>query len=97
MPFNLSLIDLVSPYVVRGENLGVNHAALSVIRVTTFEVASAAFGTVIRGQCQFNGRTTSFRGSPWTGLDGTTNQMGNMRSSSMSLLLRGLVTVRPQI
>lgn len=56
MPFNLSLIDLISPYVVRGENLGANHAALSVIRVVSFETAMDATGIVIRGQCQFNGR-----------------------------------------
>ncbi|MBD1874505.1 hypothetical protein H6F75_13515 [Nodosilinea sp. FACHB-131] len=56
MPFNLSLLDLVLPYVVKGENLGANHAPFSIIRVTTFETASAAFGVVIRGQCEFNGR-----------------------------------------
>lgn len=53
---NLALADLVLPYVLRGENLGPQHAALSVLRVVSFEVASDAFGTVIRGSCEFNGR-----------------------------------------
>ncbi|NER80957.1 MAG: hypothetical protein F6K42_15580, partial [Leptolyngbya sp. SIO1D8] len=57
MPFNVALADLVTPYLVRGENLGANHAPLSAIRVTQFETASAAFGIVIRGRCEFNGKT----------------------------------------
>ena len=56
MPFNVALLDLVSPYLVRGENLGANHAALSVIRVTTFDLSSSPLGIVIRGRCEFNGR-----------------------------------------
>ncbi|MEB3359851.1 MAG: hypothetical protein VKK04_24205 [Synechococcales bacterium] len=56
MPFNVALLDLVSPYLVRGENLGANHAALSVIRVASFELAASPFGMVIRGVCEFNGR-----------------------------------------
>lgn len=53
---NLALLDLVAPYLVRGENLGVNHAALSAIRVVSYEMASDDLGIAIRGQCQFNGR-----------------------------------------
>src|SRR6478736_5529810 len=53
---NLSLIDLVAPYVLKGENLGTNHAALSVIRVTGFDVASDDFGICIRGRAEFDGR-----------------------------------------
>ena len=56
MPFNIALADLVSPYLIRGENLGANHALLSAIRVVSYEFAADAFGTVIRGRCEFNGR-----------------------------------------
>ncbi len=53
---NLALADLIAPYLLRGENLGINHAALSVIRVTRFETAADDFGTVIRGSAEFDGR-----------------------------------------
>ena len=53
---NLALLDLVAPYVVRGENLGTNHAALSVIRVTQFDTASDEFGVVVRGRAEFDGK-----------------------------------------
>ncbi|MPZ48398.1 MAG: hypothetical protein GEU75_03640 [Dehalococcoidia bacterium] len=56
MPFNLALADLIIPYLLKGENLGAQHAALSVLRVTQFETASEAFGVTIRGRCEFNGR-----------------------------------------
>ena len=52
---NLALADLVAPYLLRGENLGINHAALSVIRVTRFETSADDFGTVIRGSAEFDG------------------------------------------
>ena len=53
---NLALADLIAPYLLRGENLGTNHAALSVIRVTRFETSADDFGTVIRGSAEFTGR-----------------------------------------
>lgn len=56
MPFNLALADLVSPYLVRGENLGANHAPLSAIRVIEYDVTSDAVGVAIRGRCEFNGQ-----------------------------------------
>jgi large repetitive protein len=53
---NLALADLVLPYVMRGENLGAQHAALALLRVVQFDSASHDFGVVVRGRCQFNGR-----------------------------------------
>lgn len=52
---NLALVDLVRPYLLRGENLGAQHAALSVLRVVTYEMAADDFGSVLRGRCEFNG------------------------------------------
>lgn len=53
---NLALADLVTPYLLRGDNLGAQHAALTVIRVVQWETASDDFGVAIRGRCEFNGR-----------------------------------------
>lgn len=53
---NLALADLILPYLFRGENLGPNHAALSALRVVTFETAVDALGVVLRGHCEVNGR-----------------------------------------
>jgi hypothetical protein len=53
---NLALLDLVAPYVLRGENLGAQHAALAVIRVVSFDTASDDLGIVFRGTCELNGR-----------------------------------------
>jgi hypothetical protein len=52
---NLALIDLITPYLLRGENLGAQHAALSVVRVVTYDTAADDFGIVVRGRCEFNG------------------------------------------
>lgn len=52
---NLALADLVVPYLLRGENLGAQHAALAAIRVVQWETASDDFGIAIRGRCEFNG------------------------------------------
>ena len=41
---NLALADLVLPYLLRGENLGAQHAALSALRVVRWETASDDFG-----------------------------------------------------
>ncbi|URI08560.1 hypothetical protein MW290_23555 [Aquincola tertiaricarbonis] len=55
---NLALADLVLPYLLRGENLGAQHAALSALRVVAWETASDDFGIAIRGQCEFNGHAS---------------------------------------
>lgn len=52
---NVALLDLVRPFIVRGENLGGMHAALAVLRVVEYDVATDANATVIRGRCEFNG------------------------------------------
>src|SRR5690606_34362022 len=53
---NLALADLVIPYLLKGDNLGANHAALSVIRVISYETAADPFGVVIRGKAEINGQ-----------------------------------------
>ncbi|GAA1996097.1 hypothetical protein [Microbacterium pumilum] len=53
---NLALLDVVLPYLFRGENLGALHAALSALRVVTFEQATDDLGVTLRGHCQVNGR-----------------------------------------
>lgn len=52
---NLALLDVVAPYVFRGENLGPSHAALSTLRVVTFNSASDDSGVTLRGHCEVNG------------------------------------------
>lgn len=52
---NLALLDVVAPYVFRGENLGPSHAALSALRVVTFTSAIDATGVTLRGHCEVNG------------------------------------------
>ena len=52
---NLALLDLVLPYLLRGENLGAQHAALSVLRVVRWETAVDDAAVTIRGLCEFNG------------------------------------------
>ena len=52
---NLALLDLVLPYVLRGENIGPTHAALSVLRVVQYETAIDDFGVALRGHCEVNG------------------------------------------
>ncbi len=53
---NLALADLVIPYLLKGDNLGANHAALSVLRVASYEIASDDFGIAVRGRAEFNGQ-----------------------------------------
>lgn len=53
---NLALLDLIRPYVLRGENLGgQQHAALAAIRVVSFETATDDWGIAMRGRCELNG------------------------------------------
>ena len=60
---NLALADLVLPYVFRGENIGPSHAALSALRVVTFESSADAFGVTLRGHCEVNGSLDFFPSS----------------------------------
>lgn len=55
MPFELSLIDLVSPYVLQGDTFGAWHAALSILRVAEHEIGSDESGVTIRGVVEFEG------------------------------------------
>ena len=52
---DLALLDLVLPYVLRGESLGSFHALASALRVTSYEQAGDALGITIRGRGEFNG------------------------------------------
>lgn len=52
---NLALLDLVTPYLLRGENLGAQHAALSALRVVELDSAADDLGVMVRGRCEFNG------------------------------------------
>src|SRR6516165_8880111 len=60
---NLALLDLVLPYVLRGESIGPTHAALSVLRVVQFETAVDDFGVALRGHCEVNGSLDFFPSS----------------------------------
>ncbi len=52
---DLSLIDLITPYVLRGAGFGVWHPALAVLAVTQHEVSISGEGVVIRGVVRFMG------------------------------------------
>ncbi len=52
---NLALLDLVLPYLLRGENLGAQHAALSVLRIVDITTSGDDTGVTFRGRCEFNG------------------------------------------
>lgn len=54
MPFDLALVDLVRPYLLRGETT-TWHAALSVIYVESYETSLGPDGVVIRGIARFSG------------------------------------------
>ena len=58
MPFELSLVDLVSPYVLQGDTFGAWHAVLAVLRVSEHEIASDENGITIRGVVDFEGNLT---------------------------------------
>lgn len=55
MPFELSLVDLVSPYVLQGDTFGPWHAVFSILRVAEYETASDENGVTIRGTVEFEG------------------------------------------
>jgi large repetitive protein len=58
MSFELSLIDLVSPYVLQGDTFGAWHAVLSILRVAEHEIAADENGMTIRGTVEFEGNLT---------------------------------------
>ena len=60
---DLALLDLVLPYILRGENIGPTHAALSALRVVQYETAIDDFGVALRGHCEVNGSLEFFPGS----------------------------------
>ena len=47
MPFELSLIDLVSPYVLQGDTFSAWHAVYAALRVSEHEVAYDENGITI--------------------------------------------------
>jgi hypothetical protein len=55
VPFELSLVDLVSPYVLQGDTFGAWHAVLSILRVAEHEIAADENGITIRGTVDFEG------------------------------------------
>src|SRR5271157_4534250 len=57
---NLALLDLLLPYVLRGENFGSSHAWASAVRVTSYEQAGDDLGITIRGRGEFNGSLSLF-------------------------------------
>ena len=58
VPFELSLVDLVSPYVLQGDTFGAWHAVLAILRVSEHEIASEENGITIRGTVEFEGNLT---------------------------------------
>jgi hypothetical protein len=80
---NLALLDLVLPYVLRGENIGPTHAALSVLRVVQFETAIDDFGVALRGHCEVNG-SLEFNPSSGTLVAGTVDEVAPPHDPSRS-------------
>jgi hypothetical protein len=60
MPFDLALLDLISPYVLLGDSFGQWHAALSVIYVDEHSISIDDAGIVIRGIARFSGSVTPY-------------------------------------
>ena len=54
--FDLSLLDLITPYVLRGDTFGDWHAALSILLVRSYTIAIDDTGIVIRGIVSFEGK-----------------------------------------
>jgi len=71
---NLTLIDLVAPYLVRGENIGPNHAIFALIRVVSYQTSSDSFGVTLRGRCEFNGQGSINLGNGQITLAGVVNE-----------------------
>ncbi len=66
-PFDLALVDLFRPYILRGETTNW-HAVLSVIYVESYETAQSADGIVIRGVARFSGNIDPPSFDPSTGV-----------------------------
>lgn len=81
MPFDLALVDLFRPYILRGEAT-TWHAVLSVIYVESYETATGPGGTVIRGVARFSGDVDlpSFDPSTGTLTAGAANAEGHPRN-----------------
>ena len=81
MPFDVALVDLFRPYLLRGEAT-VWHAALSVIYVESYETALSPDGTVIRGVARFSGSVDPPTFDPTTGTlrAGAANVEGHPRN-----------------
>ena len=81
MPFDLALVDLFRPYLLRGE-VTAWHAVLSVIYVESYETATSDDGIVIRGVARFSGSVTPPSFDPTTGVlsAGAANVEGHPRS-----------------
>jgi hypothetical protein len=60
MPFDLSLLDLITPYALRGDSFGSWHAALSTLLVREYEVGVDDTGITIRGVVSFEGTIRPF-------------------------------------
>lgn len=67
MPFDLALVDLFRPYLLRGEATQW-HAVLSVIYVESYETAMSPDGMVIRGVARFSGNIDPPTYDPNTGV-----------------------------
>src|SRR5262245_3858059 len=52
---DLSIIDLITPYVFRAVDVGVWHPAMAVLAVTEHETSVSQDGIAIRGIVQFHG------------------------------------------
>ncbi|WP_299046105.1 hypothetical protein [uncultured Tateyamaria sp.] len=81
MPFDLSLVDLFRPYILRGEAT-TWHAVLSVIYVESYETATGPGGMVIRGVARFSGDVDLPTFDPSTGTltAGAANTEGHPRN-----------------
>lgn len=60
MALDLSLIDLITPYVLRGDSFGNWHAALAVLLVREHETTIDAAGLSVRGTVSFEGDVRPF-------------------------------------
>lgn len=81
MPLHLALVDLVRPYLLRGETTAW-HAALSVIYVEQYETSTSPNGIVIRGVARFSGNVEPPSFDPVTGTlrAGASNTEGHPRT-----------------
>jgi hypothetical protein len=81
MPFDLALVDLFRPYLLRGEATEW-HAVLSVIYVESYQTAVSPAGVTIRGVARFSGEIDPPAFDPTTGVlsAGAANIEGHPRN-----------------